>query len=145
MPSRDIRDAVQKLQDAWPLILKDYEAVRPGFTLQLTCVYRSPEEQLELFKKGRTLGSDGKWYVLDKNKIVTNADGKTLSPHNYRPARGIDVVVIDKSTRQQTWNEKQYQPLIAIAANHDLESGGTWKTIKDWPHIQVKDYKNYEA
>lgn len=144
MPTKDINDAAKPIKDAWDNIRNDYAQAQPGKYLIITCAYRSPDEQNALFAQGRTLGSDGKWYVQDKAKIVTNIDGKSLlGAHNFKPARAIDVLVVDNQTGKQTWDEKFYYPLVEIAARYGLESGGSWKSLKDWPHIQVKDYKNY--
>ena len=52
--------------------------------------YRSAEQQLELFKKGRTLVG-GQWIIEHKNKVVTYKDGyKQKSNHQFGNA--IDVV-----------------------------------------------------
>ena len=145
MPSKDINDAVKKIRDVWDQIRQEYAKHSPGKYLYLSCIYRSPQEQLELFKKGRIKGSDGKWHTQDKAKIVTNVDGYTvLGAHNYKPARAIDVAVVDNQTGKFLWEEKHYFPLLQIAKGVGLESGGAWKSIKDWPHIQVPNYKTYE-
>lgn len=144
MATKDINDAVKEIRDQWDEIKNEYFKRMPGKYLVISCVYRSPAEQLDLFKKGRTLGSDGKWYVQDKAKIVTNVDGSTiLGAHNYKPARAIDVAVVDNETGKYLWEEKYYFPLVQIAKGFGLESGGAWKSIKDWPHIQVPNYKEY--
>lgn len=146
MATKDINDAAKPLRDAWETIKNEYSKRVPGKRLVLTCVYRSPAEQLELFGKGRTLGSDGKWSIQDKSKVVTNVDGRTvLGAHNYKPARAIDVAVVDTTTGKYIWTESSYYPLLAIAAGVGLESGGAWKSITDWPHLQIPKYKTYEG
>ena len=53
---------------------------------------RTPEEQMELYKKGRKL-KNGVWVVSDKSKIVTYKDGyKKKSKHNYSPSLAVDIV-----------------------------------------------------
>lgn len=146
MATKDINDSVKEIRDKWDEIKNEYFKRMPGKYLVLSCVHRTPAEQLELFKKGRSLGSDGKWYVQDKAKIVTNVDGHTvLGAHNYKPARAIDVAVVDNQTGKYLWEEKYYFPLLQIAQRCGLESGGGWKSIKDWPHIQVPNYKDYPS
>jgi peptidoglycan L-alanyl-D-glutamate endopeptidase CwlK len=146
MPTRDIVDAAKPIKDNWETIKTEYSNVVLGKKLVITCVHRSPEEQLELYKKGRILGTDEKWVVQDKAKIVTNVDGKEiLGAHNYRPARAIDVMVVDKTTGRETWEAKYYLPLGPIVRKLGLTWGGDWKSIKDLPHIEVKDYKNYKG
>lgn len=146
MPTKDINDAAKPIRDNWETIKNEFFKLNPGKYLVITCVHRSPDEQLELFKKGRTLGADGKWYVQDKAKIVTNVDGiSVLGAHNYKPSRAIDVAVVDNQTGKYLWEEKHYHSLLEIAKGVGLESGGGWKSLKDWPHIQVLDYKNYKG
>ncbi len=145
MASKDIQDACQVIRDKWDEIAQEYIRRMPGKYLVISSVHRPPSEQLELFKKGRTLGTDGKWYIQNKAAIVTNCDGYTLlSAHNYKPARAIDVAVVDNQTGKYLWETKHYLPLVQIAQTVGLESGGAWKTIKDYPHIQVREYKNYK-
>lgn len=144
MPSKDINDACKAIRDKWDEIKNEYFKYMPGKYLVLSCVYRSPAEQLELFKKGRIKGTDGKWYIQDKSKIVTNVDGYTiLGAHNYKPARAIDVAVVDNQTGKYLWEESHYQCLGPIVKAVGLEWGGYWKSIKDLPHIQVPNYKEY--
>lgn len=144
MPTKDINTAAKPIRENWEKIKKDYEMAFPGKHLVITCVVRSVEEQQKLFAQGRTLGSDGKWYTTDKSKIVTNVDGtSTMGAHNYSPARAIDVMVVDNTTGRETWDEKFYAPLVKIAEKYGLESGGSWKSFKDWPHIQIPGYKYY--
>lgn len=144
MTTKDINDAVKEIKDRWDEIKNLYFQRMPGKYLVLSCVHRSPAEQLELFKKGRILGSDGKWYVQDKAKIVTNVDGYSiLGAHNYKPARAIDVAVVDNATGKYLWEESNYLCLGPIVKAMGLEWGGYWKAIKDFPHIQVPKYKDY--
>lgn len=144
MPTREITDACKAIQDVWDNIKNEYFKSNPGHYLILTCVYRSPEEQLADFKKGRTQLEDGTWTVTDKSQVVTNADGITiLGPHNYKPSRAIDVAVVDNQSGKTLWEEIHYRCLLEIAQRFGLESGGGWKSLKDWPHLQVPNYKSY--
>lgn len=142
--SKDINDAAKPIRDKWEEIKNEYFQSVPGFYLELTEVHRSPERQFELFKKGRTMDTQGNWITTDKSQIVTNVDGyKILGAHNYYPSRAIDVAVVSNKTGKITWEEKYYRPLLDIAKKLGLESGGSWTSIKDWPHIQIRNYKNY--
>lgn len=147
MPTKDINDACKAIRDVWDNIKTEFFAAVPGHYLEVDCVYRSPEEQLELFKQGRepsTLMETG-WRIVNKGKVVTNVDGKiSKGAHNYKPSRAIDVCVVDNQTGKRSWNPDWYKPLIEIAARHGLVEGGTWKSIQDWPHLEVKDFKNYK-
>lgn len=144
MPSIKIEDAVPQLQTAWPQIKSMFETLQESFTLQLTCTHRLPEEQLELFKQGRVLDKQGKIVSIDHTKVVTNCDGfKVLSPHNYYPARAIDVVVVSKTSGKLFWSDLLYTPLITICDKLNLMSGGNWKSIKDWPHIEIHNFREH--
>jgi len=145
MPSTDINDSCKAIRDVWDNIKTDFFSVVPGHYLNITCSYRSPEEQFELFKQGRILDISRHWVVQDKDKVVTNCDGTIeKSAHNYNPARAIDVCVMDNQTGKAVWDVKWYQPLIEIAERYNLVEGGTWRAIRDWPHLEVKDFKNYK-
>lgn len=144
MPSKDIQDAVKLIQDAWPQIQNEFFKRNPNRYLVITTTYRSPEEQFELFKKGRTMDTQGHWVVQRQEQIVTNVDGRTvLGAHNYMPSRAIDVTVFDNQTGKPIWEESSYYCLLEIAQTVGLESGGGWHSLKDWPHLQIPDYKNY--
>lgn len=146
MPTRDINDAAKPIRENWETIKKEYELAEPGKQLIITCVHRSPEEQQELYAKGRIKGSDGKWVIQDKAKIVTNVDGKTvMGAHNYRPARAIDVAVKEKATGKVIWVEKHYMAIGPIVRKLGLTWGGDWKSFKDLPHIEVASYKTYQG
>lgn len=54
--------------------------------------HRTPEEQFELFKKGREL-VNGEWVITDKRLVVTHLDGyNRRSKHNECPALAVDVI-----------------------------------------------------
>lgn len=138
--SKNIKDANQTLQDAWPIILAEFEKASSGTTLNLTCTHRTPEKQFELFKLGRNnLGNTDrpKWSITDLSKVVTHCDGtEKTSKHNLYPALAIDVVVIDLYTKKAIWEPTFYMPLKEICKKLKLVWGGNWVTIKDYPHIE---------
>jgi peptidoglycan L-alanyl-D-glutamate endopeptidase CwlK len=135
--STRIDDCVPKLQELYPKLRLVYEQMFPGFSLKLTCTHRSPEEQFELFKKGRKETSDGRWVVDNRNEVVTYLDGKRiLSRHNYYPSQAFDVAVITPS-KELSWNESYYHQFPVIAEKLGLVNGGSWSTFKDWPHFQL--------
>lgn len=146
MPTKDIEDAAKPIRDNWETIKNEFFKRNPNRYLVITCVYRSPEEQFELYKKGRTMDTQGHWVIQHKEQVVTNVDGHTvLGAHNYKPSRAIDVAVVDNQTGKTLWEESNYYCLLEIAQGVNLESGGSWHSIKDWPHIQIPDYKNYNG
>ena len=72
------------LQDLFGSVILDFDhSVIDG--------HRTPEEQFELFKRGRRLES-GVWVIQNRLQVVTFKDGyKRLSGHNYLPSRALDV------------------------------------------------------
>lgn len=87
---------------------------------------RSYNEQNNLYRQGR---------FGNKGKIVTNAKAG-YSYHNFGLA--WDVGLFRNATYHT--NEKDYQHLAAsiLATQPKLEWGGNWKSIKDYPHYQIK-------
>lgn len=122
-----------KLQQVFNEVIKEFDC---------TVIYghRTPEEQFELFKKGRER-IDGWWKIVDKSKVVTNLDGYTKkSKHNYFPSKAVDVVPYPLD-----WNDIDRFKLLgsvvkrkAMELGIDIEWGGDWKSFKDYPHFQIK-------
>ena len=108
--------------------------------IDCTVIYghRTPEEQFELFKQGREK-KDGWWVKV--GKTVTNLDGlNKKSKHNYFPSKAVDVVPFPLD-----WNDIESFKNLAIIVkkkakelNIDVEWGGDWTSLKDYPHWQVK-------
>ena len=102
------------------------------------CGHRSPEEQFELYKKGR-VNKDFKWIVVDKAKVVTNIDGRAKkSNHNYLPSRAVDVVPYPLD-----WNDitafKKLGEVVKRKAKElgiKISWGGDWQSLKDYPHFE---------
>lgn len=92
-----------------------------NITLRISQGVRTIEEQNSLYALGRTV----------KGKKVTNAVGGK-SYHNYCLA--IDLVELKGS--QVNW-DFDYSKLAPIAAKHNIEWGGHFKTILDRPHFQI--------
>ena len=128
----NLATADEKLQKLFNEVIKEIDC---------TVIYghRTPEEQFELFKKGRER-IDGWWQVVDKSKVVTNLDGNTKkSKHNYYPSKAVDVVPYPLD-----WNDIESFKLLgsvvkrkALELGIDIEWGGDWKSLKDYPHYQI--------
>ena len=103
--------------------------------------YRTPNEQFELYKKGRKFEA-GKWVKV--GTTVTNIDGKTkLSNHNYYPSQAIDIAPYPID-----WNDTDRFEALAVVVKKaakdvgvEIEWGGDWVTPIDMPHFQLKDKK----
>ena len=144
----DLRPKTKKLCELWI-----EECRKNGINLVVTQTFRSTELQEAYYSQGRELleivNLKRKKVGLDKitekeNKIVTKAaPGK--SPHNWKMAWDFVPLVDGKPA----WNRLDlFDKAGAIARKmnyqgYSLEWGGDFKTIKDKPHIQLKNWKNY--
>ena len=128
MPSRNIKDCVQTLQDAWTKASAEFLVKHPQLPKPiLTCTHRTEEEQAALYAQGRTT----------KGKIVTQL--KTGSKHNFFPSQAFDIAFVRKD-RALDWSP-QYFKLFADIVKEvapDVKWGGNWKKFKDMPHFEVK-------
>lgn len=65
------------------------------------------------------------------------------SPHNFKPALGVDIGPSNYPGKVPD----DYQRLkVAIFAAAKLEGvelvwGGDWKSLKDWPHFELKNWR----
>lgn len=130
--SRDnLSTASENLQRLFNEVIKEIDCT-------VICGHRSPEEQFELYKKGR-VNKDFKWIVVDKSKVVTNIDGRAKkSNHNYLPSRAVDVVPYPLD-----WNDitafKKLGEVVKRKAKElgiKISWGGDWQTLKDYPHYE---------
>ena len=145
----ELRPKTKKLCELWI-----EQCRKQGINLVVTQTFRSPELQEAYYSQGRELleivNLKRKKVGLDKitekeNKIVTKAAPWT-SPHNYGLAWDFAPIVNGKID----WNNLDlFRKCGEIAKKlnfegYTLEWGGDFKTIKDLPHIQLKNWKNYK-
>jgi len=140
MKPNSIKHCVKQLQKAWPLIKKDFESKYPGWKIKITHTHRTPEEQFNLYKKGRKYNHTTKeWDLSDRNKKVTNRDGyRRLSDHNYYPAKAFDVAVKNPKN-DYTWDNTlpQWKYMDKLAKKYGVLNGSNWKAFQDMPHFYV--------
>lgn len=102
------------------LVLK---AAAAGITIKVISGMRTYEEQTALYAQGRSkLGSK-----------VTNAPAG-YSNHNFGLAFDIGVFSGSKYLSESPL----YKAVAAIGIDLGLEWGGSWKTIQDQPHYQLR-------
>jgi len=100
--------------------------------------HREPEEQFDLFKKGRKFiggpGEEqdaGKWMIDNRRDVVTHRDGiLKLSEHNHYPSRAIDA-----APWPLNWNKHSrffYQAGIVQWVSHKLHAEGKIEHILKW-------------
>jgi peptidoglycan L-alanyl-D-glutamate endopeptidase CwlK len=108
----------------------------------VVCGERTTAEQLKLFKQGRKQKKDGSFKVIDKSKIVTNIDGiNKVSKHNYSPSRAIDIIPYPTGYKSIEQFHYLAGVVLTISAWFGIpfEWGGNWKSIKDYPHFELKE------
>jgi peptidoglycan LD-endopeptidase CwlK len=126
MATRDIKDAVLKLQEAYEYARKEFARLYPNDPQPfLTCVYRSNAEQAELYAQGRT----------KPGKIITNAKAGA-SRHNKLPSEAFDIGFITVK-KTLSWDMKLFRKFADIIKAKGIDCGIDWKKFRDAPHFQV--------
>ena len=116
------------------------------FDCSIISGHRTPGEQYELYKKGRT-EIDGHWVIEDKRNVVTYKDGvKKLSKHNTWPSVAVDVMPFPINWKDTDGATKFAYYVLGVAQTlksygqieHEIEWGGDWTSLRDYPHFQLK-------
>jgi hypothetical protein len=144
MASRKIEDCVPELQEKIPLIVRDFNLENAPLVLRPICTLRDTLEQQKLWWIGRYIDKAGK--IVTTSKKVTNIDGvNKLSNHNptrkTNKSRAVDFGIFLDGKYLTT--PSLYDKLIPLAKKYNLVSGGTWISLKDRPHMEIKDAKKY--
>lgn len=125
-PDRDLAKLYPPFKDLINKLL--LECHTKGVMLYVFEAFRSMDRQALLYSQGRTT----------PGKIITNAD-KGLSLHNYGVA--VDLVFDGKAGLpgiQWDWGP-DYKPLGEIIKSYKtLEWAGTWKRMRESPHVQLR-------
>ena len=114
------------------------EALTGKAKVRITQGFRTPEEQEILYAQGRT----------SPGKKVTNAKGGR-SIHNYGFAIDICLIIDGKEASWNTkkdWDNDQiadWYECVKIFAKHGYEWGGNWKTFKDMPHFEKRNFNSW--
>jgi peptidoglycan LD-endopeptidase CwlK len=98
-------------------------AYNKGIKIIITQGYRSIEEQNRLYEQGRS----------KPGKKVTNAKGGQ-SYHNFGLA--FDIAVLNEKGAADYSNISAYKAVGQLGKELDLEWGGDWTSLKDYPHFQ---------
>lgn len=105
---------------------------KKGITIKATECVRTKEEQDALYAKGRTA----------PGAIVTNCKGSSYSSmHQWRIAVDFGIYCDtdgDGDTDiKDIYNTKVMKVVGELAKSIGLEWGGSWKSFKDYPHLQL--------
>jgi peptidoglycan LD-endopeptidase CwlK len=109
------------------------------YSVKIISGHRTPEDQFELFKKGRVF-KNGKWVKSGQGGVVTNLDGfSKLSYHNYLPCLSLDIGIFKNGVYVEA--DGPYAKVKFGADKFGLEWGGSWTSFVDRPHIQIPSSK----
>ena len=132
--NRDPRYLHPLLRDNLPAMLNTIQAKLPtGVTAKVISIHRTPAEQFELYKQGRTFNGTA-WKVT--GSIVTSKDGfVNKSRHNYLPSTAFDIGLFKDG--KYLANSAYYKKVELGANLMGFTWGGTWTTPHDEPHIEI--------
>lgn len=102
-----------------------HAAIAKGWTFKITSGLRTYAEQDALYQQGRTA----------PGAKVTNAVGG-YSNHNFGIA--FDVTLFDGA--QPVYDSPLYKGLAVLGTQMGLEWGGSWQSINDQPHYQLRPH-----
>jgi peptidoglycan LD-endopeptidase CwlK len=103
-----------------------------GHTAKLISAHRTPADQFQLFKQGRTF-KDGTW--IKTGDIVTNLDGFVrLSRHNYLPGTAFDTGIFNGDA--YLGNSPLYKH-VKEGVKFEMDWGGNWTSFIDQPHLEI--------
>ena len=145
----------QKLNSCHPDLIVIFQEVVRIFDNAIVYGERTPGEQFELYKQGRSL-IGGRWVIADKKKVVTYKDGTiSKSNHNYSPSKAVDAVPYPINWKN---TDRMYYfagMVIATAirlkdegkVTHNIRWGGDWdrdtevddQTFMDLAHFEIID------
>ena len=125
--SRDLRLSDPKWLEIWPQIRDDY-GCETGLCLEISCTYRSPKAQNDIWKMAATKGI---W--------LTDFDGiEKLSVHNIFPSKALDVYPHMAGKIMPIWDIDVFEPIGKLAEKYGLRWGGNWSgKKKDRPHLEL--------
>jgi peptidoglycan L-alanyl-D-glutamate endopeptidase CwlK len=125
MSSRNISDLHPLFQPKASEFLA--ATTKAGLDVLIYCTTRSMEEQAALYASGRT----------KPGKVVTRAQ-PGQSAHNYGLAFDGAPLIHGRIA----WDDHEHWQIYGrIAADVGLEWAGTWPSFREFPHVQLPDWK----
>ena len=118
--------------------------------VRITQGLRTFKEQDDLYALGRTkVNPNGKTPRKPMGNIVTYARGGK-SVHNYGFAVDICMIIDGKTAdfnHKKDWDNDtvaDWFECVKIFVKHGWEWGGNWKSFKDIPHFDKKNYNSWQ-
>lgn len=134
MASRSKDDLNEILVTAYEKACEEYLFLYPNAPQPfITCTYRSPAEQDELYEIGRS----------KSGSKITNARGGE-SPHNYRMSAAFDIAFVGVN-KKLDWSKSNFRKFADIIVKWQplVVCGIDFKSLPDAPHFELKDWKKY--
>jgi peptidoglycan LD-endopeptidase CwlK len=118
------------------VVLDAIQAKLPsGYRCRLVSAYRTPEDQIALFKKGRTF-RNGRWAITNRSEVVTFKDGYVnRSRHNYLPCTAVDISIFDGANKYQS--APALYKHVKEGKRFGFDWGGDWTGFADTPHLEI--------
>lgn len=132
MAERSINFCTPELKEAWTKGVIRWKELNPNAPVPfLTCTYRSKEEQDALYAQGRS----------KPGKKVTNAQAGQ-SAHNFNPSLALDFAMLNPN-KTANWDSVLFIQFWNVFDDKTgrFTYGGNWKSIKDYAHIEVTNWK----
>ena len=147
----------QKLDSCHPDLIVIFQEVVRIFDNAIVYGERTPGEQFELYKQGRSL-IGGRWVIADKKKVVTYKDGTiSKSNHNYSPSKAVDAVPYYSDIPHIRWgNIKEmcyfaghvkataFRLLSEGKIAHMIKWGADWNMNNEIYDESFRDYAHFE-
>jgi peptidoglycan L-alanyl-D-glutamate endopeptidase CwlK len=113
-----LKDACPELQQ----FATDLQKQHPD--AHVSCSYRGEKDQNDAFARGNSNARFGE------------------SPHNFRPSLAIDFFRLTQAGGASFDRPWFIAVLMPAARAAGLDPGGDFRSFKDYPHVEVKDWKS---
>ncbi|MEI9810306.1 MAG: hypothetical protein WDO16_21890 [Bacteroidota bacterium] len=111
-----------------------------GHTNKLVSAHRTPADQFEIFKKGRTF-KNGVW--IKTGQVFTAKDGYIkLSRHNYLPCTAFDTGIFKGAAYL---GDSLLYKHVKEGVITGMDWGGDWITLIDQPHLEIPTGKFFKG
>jgi hypothetical protein len=114
--------------------------------------FRTADEQLHIFGRGRDYDkARGTWVVIDRKLVVTDALPED-APHCRRAAYDLWVLFHGRRATMDPrdgWTPAEIAEQLRLWGQHvaighelGLVCGAHWPRLKDWPHFEIPEWRS---